>query len=72
MKKNEVYIGNQFKKIRQRLGLKQQDVADKADIPINTIKNVESNRCSSMQFDALLKLKSIGFDLNELITEVPA
>lgn len=71
MKNGEKYIGVQFKKIRQRLGLKQQELADKANIPINTIKNVESNRCSSMQFDTLLKLKSIGFDLNELITEVP-
>jgi transcriptional regulator with XRE-family HTH domain len=72
MKVKEVYIGGQLKKIRQRLGLKQQELADKASIPINTIKNVESNRCCSMQFESLIKLKTIGFDLNELIAEVPA
>jgi len=67
MKVKEVYIGGQFKKIRQRLGLKQQELADKANISLNTIKNIESNRCSNMQFETMIKLKNVGFDLDELL-----
>lgn len=72
MDKKEVYIGGQFKKIRQRLGLKQQELADKANISLNTIKNIESNRCSNMQFETMIKLRNVGFDLDELLREVPA
>ncbi len=61
---------NNFKKERDRLGISQEKIAEVCDVTRQAIYRWEKG--SSIPFDKLAKLVSLGFDIQFIVTGVPS
>lgn len=61
-------IGNAVKSERMKQGLTQQQLADKADVGLNFVYQLEKNK-PRVQMDSVLKvLKALGYELSLIRT----
>lgn len=61
-------IGDNIKKIRKRLGLTQDALARKADVPYTTLTKLESNVVKKPSVQLVAKIaKVLGVSIEELI-----
>ena len=66
MKSNQ--LGQKIKKLRQKLGLSQDDFARKADVPYTTLTKVETGVIKKPSVFVVSKIaKTLGVDIEELI-----
>ncbi len=65
-------IGNAVKSERMKQGLTQQQLADKADVGLNFVYQLEKNK-PRVQMDSVLKvLRALGFELSLMRTNEEA
>ena len=61
-------LGRKIKKLRQKLGLSQDDFARKADVPYTTLTKVETGVIKKPSVFVVSKIaKALGVDIEELI-----
>jgi transcriptional regulator with XRE-family HTH domain len=61
-------LGQKIKKLRQKLGLSQDDFARKADVPYTTLTKVETGVIKKPSVFVVSKIaKTLGVDIEELI-----
>ena len=61
-------LGQKIKKLRQRLGLSQDDFARKADVPYTTLTKVETGVIKKPSVFVVSKIaKALSVDIEELI-----
>lgn len=61
-------LGQKIKKLRQKLGLSQDDFARKADVPYTTLTKVETGVIKKPSVFVVNKIaKTLGVDIEELI-----
>ncbi len=61
-------LGQKIKKLRQKLGLSQDDFARKADVPYTTLTKVETGVIKKPSVFVVNKIaKALGVDIEELI-----
>ena len=61
-------LGQKIKKLRQKLGLSQDDFARKADVPYTTLTKVETGVIKKPSVFVVSKIaKILGVDIEELI-----
>jgi len=61
-------LGQKIKKLRQKLGLSQDDFARKADVPYTTLTKVETGVIKKPSVFVVSKIaKALGVDIEELI-----
>ena len=61
-------LGQKIKKLRQKLGLSQDDFARKADVPYTTLTKVETGVIKKPSVFVVSKIaKTLGVNIEELI-----
>ncbi|MDO8231751.1 MAG: helix-turn-helix transcriptional regulator [bacterium] len=61
-------LGQKIKKLRQKLGLSQDDFARKADVPYTTLTKVETGVIKKPSVFVVSKIaKALNVDIEELI-----
>ncbi|OHB07504.1 MAG: hypothetical protein A2W64_03935 [Candidatus Zambryskibacteria bacterium RIFCSPLOWO2_02_39_10] len=61
-------LGQKIKKLRQKLGLSQDDFARKADVPYTTLTKVETRVIKKPSVFVVSKIaKALNVDIEELI-----
>ncbi len=61
-------LGQKIKKLRQKLGLSQDDFARKADVPYTTLTKVETGVIKKPSVFVVSKIaKALSVDIEELI-----
>ena len=61
-------LGQKIKKLRQRLGLSQDDFARKADVPYTTLTKIETGVIKKPSVFVVSKIaKALSVDIEELI-----
>jgi transcriptional regulator with XRE-family HTH domain len=61
-------LGQKIKKLRQKLGLSQDDFARKADVPYTTLTKVETGVIKKPSVFVVSKIaKALGISIEELI-----
>ena len=61
-------LGQKIRKLRQKLGLSQDDFARKADVPYTTLTKVETGVIKKPSVFVVSKIaKALGVDIEELI-----
>ena len=61
-------LGRKIKKLRQKLGLSQDDFARKADVPYTTLTKVETGVIKKPSVFVVSKIaKALSVDIEELI-----
>ena len=65
---NEINIGNNIKKHRTKLGLSQEDLAQKSGVKYTTLTKIESNVIKKPSVLVMDKLaKALGVNIEDLI-----
>ncbi|OGY90904.1 MAG: hypothetical protein A3H70_01620 [Candidatus Komeilibacteria bacterium RIFCSPLOWO2_02_FULL_48_11] len=65
---NEINIGNNIKKHRTKLGLSQEDFAQKSGVKYTTLTKIESNVIKKPSVLVMDKLaKALGVNIEDLI-----
>ncbi len=61
-------LGQKIKKLRQKLGLSQDDFARKADVPYTTLTKIETGVIKKPSVFAMAKIaKALNISLDDLI-----
>ncbi|MFA6357407.1 MAG: helix-turn-helix transcriptional regulator [Candidatus Omnitrophota bacterium] len=61
-------IGNKIKKIRNKLGLTQDGLARKSDLPYTTLTKIEANVITKPTIQTVIKIASgLGITIDDLI-----
>ena len=61
-------LGQKLKKLRQKLGLSQDDFARKADVPYTTLTKIETGVIKKPSVFVVSKIaKSLGVSIEELL-----
>jgi len=61
-------LGQKIKKLRNKLGLSQDDFARKADVPYTTLTKVETGVIKKLSVFVVSKIaKALGVDIENLI-----
>lgn len=67
-------LGRRYKEYRLRLGVTQQQVAEKVGLSIYTVSQFEQGRAGNLTMDSLLRLlRGIGYleEMNKLLEPLP-
>ena len=67
-KNDKIVIGERIKMIRQEKKISQDRLSKLADLSLNTIVNLETDKNANPTVDTVLKIsKALGVDINRLL-----
>ena len=65
---NQVSIGDKIKKIRNKQGITQDELARRADLPYTTLTKIESNVITKPTIQTVVKIaKGLGITIDVLL-----
>lgn len=65
---NQETIGDKIKKVRNKQGITQDELARKAELPYTTLTKIESNVITKPTIQTVVKIaKGLGITIDELV-----